>query len=29
VNIEDMVLITENGNEALTNYPRELKVFGA
>jgi Xaa-Pro dipeptidase len=28
VNIEDMVLVTENGNEPLTNYPRELKVFG-
>jgi Xaa-Pro dipeptidase len=29
VNIEDMVLITDNGCEALTNFPRDLLVFGA
>jgi Xaa-Pro aminopeptidase len=29
VNIEDMVLITTNGCEPLTNFPRELLVFGA
>jgi Xaa-Pro dipeptidase len=28
VNIEDMVLITDSGCEALTNFPRELVVFG-
>jgi Xaa-Pro aminopeptidase len=28
VNIEDMVLITDNGCEPLTNFPRELLVFG-
>ena len=29
VNIEDMVLITESGCEALTTFPRDLVVFGA
>jgi Xaa-Pro aminopeptidase len=29
VNIEDMVLITSNGCESLTNFPREMLVFGA
>jgi len=29
VNIEDMVLITDDGCEALTKFPRELLVFGA
>ncbi len=29
VNIEDMVLITDDGCEPLTNFPRELLVFGA
>lgn len=29
VNIEDMVLITTDGCEPLTNFPRELLVFGA
>ena len=29
VNIEDMVLITDNGCEPLTKFPRELLVFGA
>jgi Xaa-Pro aminopeptidase len=29
VNIEDMVLITESGCEPLTNFPRDLLVFGA
>ena len=29
VNIEDMVLITSNGCEPLTQFPRELLVFGA
>jgi Xaa-Pro aminopeptidase len=28
VNIEDMVLITESGCEALTNFPRDLMVYG-
>jgi Xaa-Pro dipeptidase len=28
VNIEDMVLITDNGCEPLTNFPRDLLVFG-
>jgi len=29
VNIEDMVLITDNGCEPLTNFPRDLLVFGS
>jgi Xaa-Pro dipeptidase len=29
VNIEDMVLITDTGCEPLTNFPRELVVYGA
>jgi Xaa-Pro dipeptidase len=29
VNIEDMVLITNDGCESLTKFPRELLVFGA
>jgi len=28
VNIEDMVLITDRGCDVLTQYPRELRVFG-
>jgi Xaa-Pro dipeptidase len=28
VNIEDMVLVTDNGCEALTTFPRELLIFG-
>ncbi|MBV9322941.1 MAG: aminopeptidase P family protein [Chloroflexi bacterium] len=28
VNIEDMVLITDNGCESLTKFPRDLLVFG-
>jgi Xaa-Pro dipeptidase len=29
VNIEDMVLVTAGGSEALTDFPRELLVFGS
>jgi Xaa-Pro aminopeptidase len=29
VNIEDMVLITDDGCEALTTFPRELLVYGS
>ena len=28
VNIEDMVLITDSGCEPLTNFPRDLLVYG-